>query len=112
MALPSLSFRSLSVLALVASLGFKILPKSQSPRVGEPSPLSDFSSPPPWPVLIVIVLNALAGAFQSAADALTPPPVRCLELSMGYRNTMLGYIASRHENTMLGSLGYIAFGAA
>lgn len=55
--------------------------------------LSDWSSPPPWPVFIAV--NVLAGCLRSAADALTPPPIRMLDMAMAYHTSILAYTAQK-----------------
>ena len=55
--------------------------------------LSDWSAPPPWPVFIG--LNVLAGALRAASDALTPPPIRMLDMAMGYHSTQLVHVAQK-----------------
>ena len=42
-------------------------------------------------------LNVLAGAFRSVADALTPPPIKMLDMSMAYHQTMLVHLAQKME---------------
>ena len=38
-----------------------------------------------WPIFIG--LNMLAGALRAASNALTPPPIKMLEMSMAYHQT-------------------------
>ena len=57
--------------------------------------LSDWSAPPPWPIFIA--LNALAGALRAASDALTPPPIKMLELATGFHHTILVHIAQKFK---------------
>jgi hypothetical protein len=57
--------------------------------------LSDWSAPPPWPIFIA--LNALAVALRAASDALTPPPIKMLELAMGYHHTILVHVAQKFK---------------
>jgi hypothetical protein len=57
--------------------------------------LVDWSAPPPWPIFIAV--NALAGALRAASDALTPPPIKMLEMAMGYHHTILVHIAQKFK---------------
>ena len=55
--------------------------------------LKDWSSPPPHPIFIGI--NFLAGTLRAMADALTPPPIRILDISTMYHTTILAYICQK-----------------
>jgi hypothetical protein len=57
--------------------------------------LVDWSDTPPWPIFVAV--NALAGALRTAADALTPPPIKMLEMAMGYHHTILVHIAQKFK---------------
>lgn len=57
--------------------------------------LVDWSAPPPWPIFIAV--NALAGALRSASDALTPPPIKMLDMAMGYHHTILVHVAQKFK---------------
>ena len=57
--------------------------------------MSDWSAPPPWPIFIA--LNVLAGGLRAAADALTPPPIKMLDMAMAYHSTQLVHVAQRFE---------------
>lgn len=61
----------------------------------EDSLLSDWSQPPPWPIFIGI--NALAGMLRSIADALTPPPVRMINMSFKYMDSALAYVCYKYD---------------
>ena len=63
--------RLIALVAAVLVAGAAML--AMTPH-SEDALLTDFSSPPPWPVLIGV--NVVAGALRSAADALTPPPIK------------------------------------
>ena len=76
-----------AVIALFAASGLK-------PH-DEAALLSDWSAPPPWPIFIA--LNVLAGVLRAGADALTPPPIRMLDMSMGYHLTMLVHTAQKFK---------------
>jgi hypothetical protein len=65
---------SLAVVAVAIMIGMsKLQPHN------EEALLSDWSTPPPWPIFIAV--NVLAGALRAAADALTPPPFKILDIS-------------------------------
>lgn len=49
--------------------------------------LSDWSSPPPWPIFIAV--NVLAGSLRAAADALTPPPIIMLDYAFSQQKLVL-----------------------
>jgi hypothetical protein len=67
---------SLAVVAVAIMLGMsKLQPHN------EEALLSDWSTPPPWPIFIAV--NVLAGALRAAADALTPPPFKILDMIFG-----------------------------
>ena len=57
--------------------------------------LTDWGTPPPWPLFIG--LNVLAGVLRGAADALTPPPIKMLDMAMGYHGTMLVHTAQKFK---------------
>lgn len=61
----------------------------------EDSLLTDWSVPPPWPVFIA--LNVLAGVFQSMADALTPPPVRMINIAFDYQRSQLAQVCKEYK---------------
>ena len=48
-----------------------------------------------WPIFIG--LNMLAGALRAASNALTPPPIKMLEMSMAYHQTILVHIAQKFK---------------
>jgi hypothetical protein len=53
----------------------------------------DWSNPPPLPIFIAV--NALAGLLRHMADALTPPPIRMLDIAFGYHSTMFAQICQK-----------------
>jgi O-methyltransferase domain len=61
----------------------------------EESLLTDWSDPPPLPVFVVI--NVLAGFFQSVADALTPPPIRMMNTAFAYKSSRLAHICKEFQ---------------
>ena len=74
-----------AVLALVLGVAMKPMPHDEAAL------LTDWSTPPPWPVFIAV--NMLAGALRAGADALTPPPIKLIDLTMGYQRTTFVYLA-------------------
>lgn len=80
-----------SMAALVAVGAFLLRPKGHS----EEALLTDWSDPPPFPIFIV--LNVLAGTFRALADALTPPPIRMLEIGFAYQSSMLAQICQSSQ---------------
>lgn len=87
-----MGFATYSILLLAAALGF--LSQMNTPH-DEAALLSDWSEPPPWPVFIG--LNVLAGVLRGAADTLTPPPIKMLDMAMGYHTTILVYTAQKYK---------------
>lgn len=81
-------------LFVVAAVGIFVALLAVQPH-SEDRLMGDWSSPPPWPIFIGV--NVLAGVLRSAADALTPPPIRMLEMSMAYQNTLLAYTAQKFK---------------
>ena len=61
----------------------------------EQSLLTDWSQPPPWPVFIAV--NVIASGLRNLADALTPPPVRMIDIGFDMFNPSLAYICSKFE---------------
>ena len=57
--------------------------------------LSDWSAPPPWPIFIG--LNVIAGGLRAAADALTPPPFKMLDMALGFHHTILVHVAQKFK---------------
>jgi O-methyltransferase domain len=57
--------------------------------------MGDWSAPPPWPIFIAV--NSLAGLLRSAADALTPPPIRAIELTYGFYTSKLLHICEEFK---------------
>jgi len=53
--------------------------------------VADFSHPPPWPIFIAV--NIFAATLRKIADALTPPPIKMMDLADDYQTTMLCYAA-------------------
>ena len=81
-------------LAGVAVLVVAVLMGASSMKPhSEEALLTDWSTPPPWPIFIG--LNMLAGALRAAADALTPPPIKMLDMAMGFHHTQLVHIAQK-----------------
>jgi C-methyltransferase len=76
-------------MALVA-LGVMAMKNSKH---DEEALLVDWSTPPPLPIFIAV--NAFAGALRSMANALTPPPIRMLDIGLMYHTTMLAYICQK-----------------
>jgi hypothetical protein len=83
------SFGAVVVVVSVMLGALRIRPHS------EDALLVDWSAPPPWPIFIAV--NALAGALRSASDALTPPPIKMLDMAMGYHHTILVHIAQKFK---------------
>jgi hypothetical protein len=79
-----------AVLAVAVLMGAS----SMKPH-SEEALLTDWSSPPPWPIFIG--LNVLAGGLHAAADALTPPPIKMLDMAMGFHHTVLVHVAQKFE---------------
>ena len=61
--------------------------------------LTDWSSPPPWPIFIAV--NLLAGMLRAGADALTPPPIQIMDMATGYHLTMLTHVAQSKSQAHL-----------
>ena len=80
-----------SVLVGVVSIIAVLITQEHS----EVSLLSDYSAPPPWPIFFAA--TTLAGMLKAAGDALTPPPVKMMEITFGYHNTMLMHVAQKFE---------------
>jgi hypothetical protein len=53
----------------------------------------DWSNPPPQPIFVVV--NVPAGCLRDMADALTPPPVRMLEITFGCHSTMFLHVCQK-----------------
>ena len=85
--------RTLLLLAGVFALTLGILIQNQPHD--EAAFLSDWSAPPPWPVFIA--LNVIAGALRAGADALTPPPIKMLDMAMGFHHTALVQLAQKFK---------------
>ena len=84
--------KSLGAVAVVVSV---VLGARRFKPHSEEALLVDWSAPPPWPIFIAV--NALAGALRSASDALTPPPIKMLDMAMGYHHTILVHVAQKFK---------------
>ena len=76
----------------IALLAVLLAPSSTH---SEEALLSDWSTPPPWPIFIG--LNVLAGTLRSMADALTPPPIRMIDLGFAYQTSKLAQICMTYK---------------
>jgi hypothetical protein len=81
---------SLAVVAVAIIIGM-----SKMQPHNEEALLTDWSTPPPWPIFIAV--NALAGALRAAADALTPPPFKILDMIFGAHQAQLVYVAQKFK---------------
>jgi hypothetical protein len=86
-----MSSRTLLVVGALVALAAILLKKGRGHD--EEALLMDWSTPPPLPIFIGI--NVLAGILRSMADALTPPPVRMLDIGFMYHTPMLAYICQK-----------------
>lgn len=91
MILSKLTLITAAVVALISAFIFS----TNSVETYEASLLTDWSHPPPWSIFIF--LNALAATLHNLADALTPPPVRMINLSFDFYNTVLAHICSKYD---------------
>ena len=86
----------LSKLFGAAVLGVAVLIGVQNMQPhSEDALLSDWSAPPPWPIFIG--LNVIAGGLRAAADALTPPPFKMLDMALGFHHTILVHVAQKFK---------------
>jgi hypothetical protein len=77
-----LIMNSLSVVAvIVVSIAVIAVGALKLQPHNEMALLTDWSTPPPWPIFIV--MNVLAGSLRAVADALTPPPFIVLNMVFG-----------------------------
>lgn len=81
---------SLAVVSVAIIIGM-----SKMQPHNEEALLTDWSTPPPWPIFIAV--NVLAGALRAAADALTPPPFKILDMIFGAHQTQLVYVAQKFK---------------
>ena len=81
--LPLLAAAGVGVILLAVLLGS---PSAHS----EEALLTDWSAPPPWPIFIAV--NVLAGTLRSMADALTPPPIRMIDMGFAYQTSKLAQV--------------------
>jgi hypothetical protein len=87
-----LIMNSLSIVAVIAVIvvgALKLQPHD------EKALLTDWSTPPPWPIFIA--MNVLAGSLRAVADALTPPPFNVLNMVFGAHQTQLVHVAQKFK---------------
>ena len=82
--------RKMWVAAASVSAVFVAMTMMRPKLHSEEALMSDWSNPPPWPIFIGV--NAIAGVLRSAADALTPPPIRMLDHAVAFQTSMLAHI--------------------
>ena len=82
----------------ICGVGLALFAASSMRAHDEAALLTDWSTPPPWPIFVA--LNVLAGMLRAGADALTPPPIKMLDMSMGYHLTMLAHTAQSKSHAL------------
>jgi hypothetical protein len=91
-----LIMNSLSVVAvIVVSIAVIAVGALKLQPHNEMALLTDWSTPPPWPIFIV--MNVLAGSLRAVADALTPPPFKVLNMVFGAHQTQLVHVVQKFK---------------
>ena len=82
--------------AIALSAGLFSSYKSAQPydhAASEAAHLTDWSAPPPFPVFKA--LTGLSFLLHKMGDALTPPPIKVLDLTFGFTVSQVLYVAAR-----------------
>jgi hypothetical protein len=82
--------RTLLIVGALVGMGAVLITRQEH---NEEALMGDWSDPPPLPIFILV--NVLAGAFRSMADALTPPPIKMIDMAFAYHTTILAHICQK-----------------
>jgi hypothetical protein len=82
--------RTLLIFGALVGMGAVLISRQEH---DEGALMGDWSDPPPLPIFILV--NVLAGAFRSMADALTPPPIKMIDMAFAYHTTILAHICQK-----------------